>query len=307
MKIELIKNNFIDKGKYDHCIENAHYGTIYALSWYLDIVAPNWDLLATSDYSFVMPLPRKKKWGIGYALQPPLCQQLGIFSEQTVTEAIFCKFIERIPDRYCILQLNPGNFFPNDSITLKKNYILPLFQPYEEIRASYRVSKRQDLKNTAKKNLFLNVDVKLSDFLFLIDQHSLHYKSDNINLLTSEVLRKDNAFIWGIQRSADSELIAAAFFLHWNNRLYYIISATSPEGRDCRAMHFLIDQLIQKYSQSKYILDFEGSSISSVASFYKSFGAVDEGYPLYYKNRLPWPLNLIKKNSDKSIFYSIFV
>jgi hypothetical protein len=46
------------------------------------------------------------------------------------------------------------------------------------------------------------------------------------------------------------------------------------------AMTLLITTIIRKFQNSDYILDFEGSMVNGVASFYKSFGAEKEVYSL---------------------------
>ena len=81
MEIKYLKHNQIDKQKWDSAIENAENGLVYALSWYLDIVSPNWDALVVGDYEQVMPVTHKRKYGIKYLIQPPFCQQLGFFSQ----------------------------------------------------------------------------------------------------------------------------------------------------------------------------------------------------------------------------------
>lgn len=43
-------------------------------------------------------------------------------------------------------------------------------------------------------------------------------------------------------------------------------------------MSFLIDHVIENNAESDYILDFEGSMIAKLASFFKSFGAQKEIY-----------------------------
>jgi len=62
LEIKYLKHNQIDKQKWDSAIENAQNGLAYALSWYLDIVSPNWDALIFGDYEMVMPLIHKKKY-----------------------------------------------------------------------------------------------------------------------------------------------------------------------------------------------------------------------------------------------------
>ncbi len=62
--IKLLSNDQIDRALWDKTIESSPYGMIYALSWYLDIVCPDWEALVSDNYEQVMPLPVKKKMGL---------------------------------------------------------------------------------------------------------------------------------------------------------------------------------------------------------------------------------------------------
>ena len=106
MRIYYLKNQEINFKAYDFCVENSTQGTIYATSWYLNIVSPGWELLMADDYNYVMPIPVKKKLFFKYAIQPPLSQQLGVFSLKELTIDIFQSFIKHIPYRYCNFFLN---------------------------------------------------------------------------------------------------------------------------------------------------------------------------------------------------------
>jgi hypothetical protein len=57
----------------------------------------------------------------------------------------------------------------------------------------------------------------------------------------------------------------------------------------------LITTIIKKYQNSDYILDFEGSMVKGVASFYKSFGAEINQYQQIKYNNLPLLLKLFKR------------
>ena len=72
----------LNKNEYDNCIHNAPQSKVYALSWYLDIVADNWGALVLNNYEAVMPLPWRKKYGICYVYPPCWTQQLGVFSKK---------------------------------------------------------------------------------------------------------------------------------------------------------------------------------------------------------------------------------
>ena len=57
-------------GFYDKCIGDSPNGLIYALSWYMDIVSPGWEILTTEDHSSVMPLPLVKSLNRKILRQP---------------------------------------------------------------------------------------------------------------------------------------------------------------------------------------------------------------------------------------------
>lgn len=90
-------------------------------------------------------------------------------------------------------------------------------------------------------------------------------------------------------------LLAAGFFLSSHHRIVNLMPSSSQEGREVCAMHYLLDVLIRSSSGRKVILDFEGSSIPSIARFYQSFGAIDVPFYQVKRNKLPFPLRLIKK------------
>jgi hypothetical protein len=91
MEIKHLAHIEIDRQKWDACILNACNSLVYAESWYLDIVSPNWEALILGDYEYVMPLPVKKKFGVSFLVQPPLTQQFGIFSSNKIDEEIIEK------------------------------------------------------------------------------------------------------------------------------------------------------------------------------------------------------------------------
>ena len=66
--IQYLEHNQIDKKKWDATIEEC--GNIYAYSWYLDVVHPQWEALVEGDYDTVMPLTGGEKFGVHYLFQP---------------------------------------------------------------------------------------------------------------------------------------------------------------------------------------------------------------------------------------------
>ncbi|GHT39312.1 hypothetical protein FACS189437_02320 [Bacteroidia bacterium] len=286
MKINYIQHTDIDKERYDRCILNARQGTIYAMSWYLDTVAPGWQLLATTGYSFIMPVPQKKKFGIPYVIQPILCQQLGVFSAEEITKEVYDCFVKKIPGVYCVLQLNNGNVF--DQKELRPNYVLDIRPDYETIRSRYHSNTRNDLKKIAKSGLIADNQTEAVEVIELVKEHSPHYTGKLLTMarkLVKKACEKDIVRVRCVRDESTSELLAGALFFQWKNRLYYLLPISTPDGKKVRAMRFLIDRFIAELAGQDYIIDFEGSAILSVAQFYRNFGAISEPYPRYYKNK----------------------
>ena len=78
-------------------------------------------------------------------------------------------------------------------------------------------------------------------------------------------------------------------------RIYYLTPVSNKEGKEKRAMFAILDYVIGKYADTGLILDFEGSQIPGVARFFAGFGAKPITYFHLKENRLPFPINLLKK------------
>jgi len=284
VKIHLISHRQIDKQKYDACIEQAHNGTLYAASWFLDIVAPEWELLTTSDYSFVMPLPLKRKFGIPYLLPPLFCQQLGLFSPEEITQNLLNDFLKKISTVYCLFPLNAGNLFDRNDFYPRLNYRLDISRNYEEIKNGYHSNTRSDLKKTVKNRLVVDRTLTPEFFFEIMARHSPYYVGalfETGKKLATEAHLRNQKLIRCVRKEETGEIAACIFFFRWKNRFYYLLPVSSPEGKKLSAMRFLLDRFIAEFSGKNYLLDFEGSTIPSVAQFYHNFGAVAEIYPLY--------------------------
>ena len=294
MKIDRIKHQDIDKEKYDECINKSLNGTIYALSWYLDIASANWDLLATPDYSFVMPLPVRKKKGLCYVIQPLACQQLGVFSSSIIDENILNAFLKRIPTFFCYLHLNSGNI--SETLPFRPNYILNISKSYDLIKQTYNRNTKAQLKKTYQLNLSFDKNIDILSALDFAKENSIHYTSklyEVLSRLIKEASKKDILYIRGVRN--DSGILAISFFFFWNNCFYYLLPVSTHRGKELQAMRFLLDNFISEFSGQGFTIDFEGSSALSVAQFYKSMGGQLTTYPVYEKGHLSSFFNLIKK------------
>lgn len=289
-EIRLIQNKQIDRKKWDSTIEQAQNSRIYAFSWYLDQVAPNWKGLIMGDYKFVMPLATAKKYGLKFIYQPTYAQQHGVFPNpsQKITNLFLEKTTKIAP--YIIIGLNSENEGTNKKLSYSKkpNYLLNLNQPYIEIRKNFSKSHKRYI-NKAKKDVVIKENIYIEDYLALKQKSSDGFINEkNISVLKSIALQAKQKNIFNIIGAYHNDnLCAGSLFICSNQRILYLNAASNQEGLEFRAMYALVDYFIKKFANQNITLDFEGSSIEGIAAFFERFGAVPEYYTIAKRNAIP--------------------
>lgn len=299
--LRLLTHNEIDFDLWDRVVEDSVNARVYAMSWYLDRTAGMWEALVWGDYQYVMPLPVGKRWGIRYIYQPFFCQQLGIFPSPPVE--IQSEFAQELKKsyRYFEFQANPhlnADAFEGFNVGTRINYVLPLLQPYPALFMNYRSNARNHIAKAHKKG------VRIVNALDAMQYVALKKQNTEVDVRSKSYRILSRLIAWSLTNgrgqlvaaiSPNNEVCAAAFFLRSGNRLIYLNSFSTPEGRKLRAMHAILDEIICRYSDSGMLLDFEGSSVESIATFFKGFNPAEEHYYFLYRNSLPFPLNHLKR------------
>lgn len=300
MKIVHLKNSEIDIEKWDNAVKESKNSLVYAYSFYLDITAPGWNALIYNDYSVIMPLPVKQKFGIKYIYQPYFTQQSGIFFRNSISEAEMQNFINSIPKsiKFIEANFNYKNLQIENYAKQKVNFVLNLNNTYECLCRQYSSNAIRNLKKSKKNNFKLlnnnnldeliafkknNSDTKLPSYIF-DTLRSLFYFFHKRNQLKTYTILFEN------------EIISYAVFLLVDNRAYYLSGASNDKGKSMYASFYIFDEFIKEYSGNNLILDFEGSEIPGIARFFKSLGASPVNYYFYKQNKLPlWLRLLIRK------------
>jgi hypothetical protein len=250
------------------------------------------------DYSAVMPLPLKKKWGFSYLIRPAFCQQLGIFSKLTINEKMVQEFISNISSRFkwVSIPLNEAN--PGLESATGVNYILHLLPNYEMLSAAYVQNTRRNLGKSFDRKVTPEYSEDIKSLVELKIKNAFTRitptQQDFLIALFNRLRLKEDAEII-ITRDNEKRIVAGALFIHYGNRWIYLLSASSAKGKDDRAMFAIIDKFIRDHSGSMQFLDFEGSMIPELARFFAGFGAVPMKFPFLKINRLPFPVNLLKR------------
>ncbi len=306
--IKYLTNNEIDKERWDECIKNAVNGIVYANSWYLDIVADNWNALVENNYERVFPLITGYKWGIPYLYQPVFSQQLGVFSQTILTEEVVAKFLDAIPSQFKFAEINlnslnklhPGKYKSVEWI----NHELDLINAYEKTLNGFSTNLKRKIKKAEKSGISLLTNVKPEEIIRIFKEN----KGKEIsNLKEGDYLKLRRLAYMGIYKgliqtygvyTTKNELCAGAIFIKSKRKTIFLFSGLTVEGRELNAMALLISSFIKDHSQHHITLDFEGSNDPQLARFYKSFGSLTCTYPHLIINNLPillkWAVRLIK-------------
>jgi hypothetical protein len=303
--IKYLRNNEIDKAKWDNCVLNSFNGNIYACSWYLDIAHEDWEGLVEEDYQRVMPLTVKTRFGISYLMQPYFVQQLGVFSKSILNPEIINEFIKNIPSHIKVIDINFNSFnslYNNEyNIKTNNNYVLDLISDYPKLASRYTKNNKRNLKKAIKNNLIYMTGVKPELIINLFrNNRGKNIKNWNdseylvLQRLIYNAIHKGAGFTGGVYTERN-ELCAGAFFLKTKSHIIFLFSGSNDEAKSVGAMTFLIDAVIKKYSPGMRVFDFEGSNNDNLARFYKGFGAHNSTYNSLKINNLNPLVKLLLK------------
>ncbi|MGC4082265.1 MAG: hypothetical protein QM736_09205 [Vicinamibacterales bacterium] len=174
-------------------------------------------------------------------------------------------------------------FEPTPKFLLKTNYILNLNNSLSEISTGYSENTKRNIAKAEKRKLqFISGKLAIQSFSDFVSSHTQN-SGKTIEILANVLKEHEHLLICAVC-SENQELQAADLCIKTHNRIIHLVPVTTADGRKNGAMHFLIHNLIYQFQQQNYLLDFEGSSIPSIARFYRSFGATEEYF--FEKKRL---------------------
>lgn len=299
-QINIIPSNKIDIKKWNDCIASSTSPLIYAYSYYLDHMADNWSGIVCNDYEAVMPICWRKKAGIKYSYDVPFIQQLGSFQKSNIQkeEILLQHFFSFV--KYGDYSFNYTFNYDLPGIEKRINYILDLSQNHRSISSVYKTDLSNNLKKAAKEKFKYDK----TDHSTAVDLYKELYHSRMQNILKRDFtnfkklcnyLEKRNQVIVRKVTNKENETLAIALLLTDEQRLYNIMNSSTAAGRKTEANHFLFDNIFKEFAGSNLVFDFEGSDIPGVKSFYKKFGGVNQPYYWLHFNKLPFPLNKLKR------------
>lgn len=295
--IKHVQYQFIDKEKWDECIEQSFNGVIYAYSWFLDVVCEEWEALIEGDYERVFPINFKKKAGISIIFQPFFTQQLGLFSKTQLSPEVINRFLAAIPDEYKVIDLNLNTLnkpdLPGFEYKPQVNHELDLIADYTALRKNYNSNTKRNLTKAESEGLSVVKGIKPDEVIELFranrGRNIKVLKEGNylkLKRLVYTCIYKRIGTVYGVY-TEENILCAGAIFLLNRKKAIFIFSGLSKEGRDKRAMFLLIDHFIRENANKHLTLDFDGSNDEALSRFYKGFGSTRIDFIRISRNTLP--------------------
>lgn len=298
--MKYLKRKEINDLAWNNCIEKSNPSFLQAFSWYLDIICKNWDALVVEEngeYIACFPIPWKKKAGFKYVYPPYFAQQLGLFSNSIIDSK---PFLLKIQSDFKWVELYL-HFVGTPTGEEKTNLILPLSENYAAFSNEFTSNHKRNIQKAEKSNVIIKHS---PDFNSIIELFKKNRGKTIKNLKKSDYLTFGDCcnvvaehqklkIIHALDQQ-NKLLAGAVFFIH-QNRITFVFSGVSDEGKKTGALFLIINSIVQEFQHSNYILDFEGSENPGIQKFYRGFGAVNQNYYFFKSNRLPFPLNRLKK------------
>lgn len=294
MKIRYLKNTEINFVRWDNCINNAINNSIFAYSWYLNILCDSWEALVIDDYKYVMPLLRKTKFKKNLFFTSKLGIRLGVFTNQLLTENIVKQFINSIPyaDSVIDISLNMFNKLSDSKVKNIKTYELDLIQSYKKITEKYSNLFQKELQIARNNKITIIKGLLPNDLINFSQKQKARSKPElnqndvqKLRIIMAHSLRYNLGAAYGAY-TANNNLCAVAFFIKSNRKLYLLYTAINNYGLNSNAFQLLIDKYIEVHSEKDLTLNIENIISNNDIDFFSGVGAHDYKFQQYYSNKL---------------------
>lgn len=268
----------IDLEKWQKLVHQASDASIFCNHWYLSQLC-SWDAIILGDYLGAIALPTRTHFGIKQLYQPPFLQHCSWFGTECNANELSSLLKRSFQDirinSYTALGLQNRK---------RRNIELPLNASAQMIHAAFKKDLKKNLRKTEGVLHIQTTD----DPSTSIELYKEAY--GELNELTTDNYRSFRALFGtaydkghSICYSAyhDDEVVASLCFMKFNDRLHYVLGAPNKKGKELNALSHVFWHIIKQYENSPMVIDFEGSTIESVARFYNSFGSTETFFGEY--------------------------
>lgn len=324
MSIVRIHRKHLDTAKWDQVVENAYGGTVLAESWYIDLLTEgNWWATifvqeGKEEWLAVMPLYETKRMGNVFSRQPLLSKYWGVIVKKLngapddlkkmnhvkkCMEALLAVNLDRAAVLDYFTGINP--VYPLEyqwkgvQLGVRFTYMLSMERSIDDLRKGYSKSVRKRIRKLSESG-FTNRLHHNSEHLEQVLMANVAEGRDLVpknaiaplKMLSEQALKLDKGFFLSTY-SPEGRLAAAGFWVYNAQHVHFISGYVMPEFRKDNVMSLLVDHAIERSKSLSAAFDFFGSSIESIETFFRSFGALP--IPYYRVIKAKFPFNLIWK------------
>ncbi len=293
----------IDPIAWDKRLGTCTNASWYGLSSTLEAAAPGgWDALVDEVTGEQMPLIWRRKYGVNYLYQPFMIQHAGPYSSEDPSTAA-ARFLRALPMHFRYADINvlaaAVTGIPQLRTEQRINHVLQLDKSLDVLRNGYSTNHRRSLRKATASDVSVERDVTSRRVLEVIEgsEQFTRWKVDATGLGAMRRLVKAteaDGSGWGRMVSTNGEPVAAGWFVRSHERVIFLKGIGTEKGRELRAMHLLIDDVIAEFASSGLALDLAGGNDPQLARFYSGFGAEPVLYLRTLINRLPPLIRLMK-------------
>lgn len=250
---------------------------LYSHLEYLNAVTQeNWEALIWGDYEFCLPVYIKKKWGFfSYISMPPFCQQ---FQTNHIPNNVWEAMIAYLAKSNIAIDIRHSNISRHCN-QIKTNYrLVKGNRSYENLSSNYSSRLQRNLSKSDQPIIDIgNIDLAYTFFrtIPLFEKLVLSKYQKAFEAMS----RLENFHVIVAKDQSSHQIVGALGYLVCRNTAYIIFPYQTTIGKKQNAMTTLIDHIIR--DSSIEIVDFEGSSIDSIAQYYAQFGAESIPYSSY--------------------------
>lgn len=290
-----LEHDQIDPEAWDRRLAASANSSWYGTRAALDAAAPGWNALVDEDTGAQMPLPWRRKYGIRYVYQPFMLQHLGPYAP-ILADDLARRFLQALPSTYryadvCVLGQEAWQQRGLRSEE-RTNHVLRLEGNAADLHAGYSTNHARSLRKAEQGGVSVERKVpaeRVATFIESSDQFARWCVDAGQRAAMHRIMEATQADGSGFGRMAvhNGEAVAAGWFVRGVREVIFLKGVSSTKGRELRAMHALINDVIIQFAGSGLIFDLAGGNDPQLARFYSGFGAEPVLYLRALMNRLP--------------------
>jgi Acetyltransferase (GNAT) domain len=282
---------------WDDLVERSPHGTVFHHSWWLNIAAQRFDILAVRNKQGSLcggvPLPLKRRAGLKLFHAPQLTPFLGpIFDIANIKEPCDRLFLmrsagesmaENMP-RFDSFRCMVGACGPDLQGFLWSGFRAELAYTFrmtagtsiDSVEAHVTRTHLQKLSKAKRMGVTVTKNDDVDAFAKLCKIGSVHghrtLYPDELPIRLWSAANKRGASDFYLARTNENEAVAALLTVHDARTTYQIVSAFDSSKREIPGSYMLLWTALEEALGAKRDFDFEGSALRGVEQYYRRWG-----------------------------------